>query len=166
MIDELDEWEKLSKQLEQHLLDLNKIIVKSKYDWGIALSLDNISKKLNKTKTLTTLQKRIQEIEHFNYQKNKAKIDKKNKTTFKLASIQFNKAVKMLKDVKKWTGEPDMLGLVIGDVSDHIKLACALAENDKKKIDKCTDMDTASREEIPMTVWNWIERQWYSGRNF
>lgn len=82
------------------------------------------------------------------------------KSTEKYASAQRNNVKRMIKQLNRWVGDDDlgMLQMVFADAVDHYELACAIASGNKKWIDSARRMDTSSREEIPMAVWNWLEK--------
>jgi hypothetical protein len=50
-----------------------------------------------------------------------------------------------------------MAAMVIGDAADHIRLASAFLENNIKKVDRYSSMDTSSREQIPDKAWDYIQ---------
>jgi hypothetical protein len=72
----------------------------------------------------------------------------------------FNKALKTfgLKSALSWGKEWDMSALMLNDLSSHIKLSIALTEDNARDIANYSSMDTSSRDSIPSTVWNYIEK--------
>lgn len=58
--------------------------------------------------------------------------------------------------LKNWPDELDMLAMSVSDMVDHLTLAEAILEGCPKKIDTCSNLDTASRERIPEKAWEWI----------
>jgi hypothetical protein len=49
-----------------------------------------------------------------------------------------------------------MVGMVMSDCADHIRLSVALMEGDMARVKRYMSMDTASREKIPSNVWKWL----------
>lgn len=77
----------------------------------------------------------------------------------KKAILQYNNALREFPiDIINCSqdGELEMLGMYVGDLADHLLLAFAIAEGNLTLIDKFSNMDTASRERIPDSVWEMI----------
>lgn len=83
----------------------------------------------------------------------------KDATMLKLASLQWTNALKVfLDEASDYMEAPelDMVAQSLGDLADHLELACALQEGNKKKADKLSNMDTSSRDQMPDKVWQFI----------
>jgi hypothetical protein len=95
----------------------------------------------------------------YHYPKTENKVRAVNAKYKHMSERQFSSAISMFKkELKKWTlyDDPDMVAMFIQDVADHVRLAIALREGNVSKIDRYSNMDTSSREEIPNTVWTFI----------
>ena len=87
----------------------------------------------------------------------KAKLIKtRDKRSEKHANTMIRSALWRLDDANKWN-EPDMIGMLIGDAADHLEVAHFLYQGLlDKAAKKANYIDTASREEIPEAVWNYL----------
>ena len=62
-----------------------------------------------------------------------------------------------LKEAIMWDGDLSMVSMFLNDAADHLELGCHLYEGNLRKALNAMHMDTASREEIPATVWNFLQ---------
>ncbi len=97
-------------------------------------------------------EKILQAIKNFKFTGKKIRA---KTVTAGVATAQLKAAYKTIKD-------KNHSFLSITDALDHLDLASALAANDHDWIDYASDsMDTSSQENIPMAVWNWIQKHIY-----
>lgn len=155
------EYEKSLGNIYDKMLSYGPKLETIGFDWGFHAAVQELVNKLSKADKLkpekwdAAIAKLDAETKKFKWTKSKAKV-KKNTKSFKHAQTQLNQAYRMLRATSRWNEEISMYAMVLGDFADHYALACALAEDDLKKINHHSDMDTASREEIPNRVWNFI----------
>jgi hypothetical protein len=72
-----------------------------------------------------------------------------------LAKRMIRSTVRNLRFVTKCPDELDMMQMFLMDAADHLDIGCLLKEGQFDKAGRLAgDLDTASREEIPATVWN------------
>lgn len=83
--------------------------------------------------------------------KGKGKIFKKPLAISMYTSIRSN-----ARDAIGYSGEMEMMLMLLQDSLDHLKLANCLEKGDIKGAIKASDMDTSSRETIPNRVWNFL----------
>lgn len=69
-----------------------------------------------------------------------------------LAKRCFASALSEGRGAKKWD-ELDMVAMCFNDMLTHMKLGAAILEGNPRKIDQASSMDTATRDAMHQTVW-------------
>lgn len=154
-----DDLLKLQNQIVNKILKMKPLFKKCGYDYGLADTLQHLADKMSKAPSnnidasVKYAQKILDYLNNFPWPKKHVHA---KKATSSLAKQQFDNAFNyVLPMIRQWADDHmEMMGMAVGDFADHLKLACALAENNKRKINKFSDMDTASRDLIPDRVWD------------
>ena len=73
-----------------------------------------------------------------------------------LAKKCFASALTEGRGAADWDDELGMVAMCFSDMFTHMKLAKALLDGNPKKIDQASSMDTATRDNLPNAVWDFV----------
>lgn len=73
----------------------------------------------------------------------------------RLAQRCFNSSLREARQARDWTA-PDMIALCFSDMKSHLDLGLAILHGDPEKIHQASLMDTACRDGVPQSAWEFV----------